>query len=169
MRQVVKSHALLAAFVLGILLAGCGATPIDVVDPALVGVWEGDCEVGLPVVFDPSQLPDNVARTRSIATLTITIREDATIDGTLGEAAIEASVLKRNRHELGRSLNVASDYIIIDGHLAGPIVSGADETDVKPFTLPFDLVDGRIQGGLMWRQTGKYPFPICSVDLQRSP
>jgi hypothetical protein len=169
MRQFAEQLLLPMALGLGFLLAGCGATPIDVVDPALVGTWQGECAIDLPIVFDPAQLPGDEERTQSIVALTITIREDATINGTLGEAAIEASVLKRNRGELGRNLNVASDYIIIDGHLAGPIVSGADETDVKPFTIPFDLIDDHIQGGLMWRQAGKYPLPLCSVDLQQSP
>jgi len=70
---------------------------------------------------------------------------DAAAHGTVGEATLQESVLKRNRGELGRSLNMASDYIIIDGHLAGPIVFGADENDVKPF------LDGCRSGGLSQR------------------
>ena len=46
-------------------------------------------------------------------------------------------------------------------------MSGADENDLKSFTIPFDLVDNRIEGGLMWLQAWKYPFPICKVVLER--
>ena len=170
MKQVENRLSLLAVVVLGVLLVGCGATPIEVVDPSLSGTWHGECEISLPVVFDPSELPDSVERTRTTVALNITIHEDATVEGTVGEATLEESVLKRNRGELGRSLNTASDYIIIDGHLSGPIVSGEDENDVKSFTIPFDLVDGRIQGGLMWLQKGKYPLHLCrQLDMERSP
>lgn len=157
----------LVAIALGIFLAGCGATPIEEVDPSLTGEWNGACEISLPVVFDPGQLPDDVERTRQKVALEFTIDADATVQGTVGEATVQESVLKRNRGELGRRLNMASDYIVIDGHLAGPIVPGADENDSKSFTLPFDLVDNRIEGGLMWRQAGKYPFPLCNVMLER--
>ncbi len=167
MTQVDMRFCLSVAIALGILLAGCGATPIEEVDPSLTGTWHGECEISLPVVFDPGQLPDDVERTRQTVALEITIDADAVVHGTVGEATLQESVLKRNRGELGRRLNMASDYIIIDGHLAGPIVPGADENDLKSFTIPFDLVDNRIEGGLMWRQSWKYPFPLCSVVLER--
>ena len=157
----------LVIVVLGILLASCGATPIKEVDPSVTGTWHGECEIGLPVVFNPAQLPDGVDRTRRVVALNITIHENAAVEGTVGEATIEGSVLKRNRGELGRSLNMASDYIIIDGYLSRPIVSGEDESDLKSFTIPFDLVDNQIQGGLMWRQAGKYPLPLCHVNQER--
>ncbi len=153
--------------VLAMLLASCGATSIDQVDPSLIGTWHGECEISLPVVFNPDQLPDSVERTRQAVALDITIQEDATIKGTVGEANLEESLLKRNRGELGRRLNMASDYIIIDGHLSGPIVSGQDETELKSFTIPFDLIGDEIRGGLMWRQAWKYPFPLCRVELER--
>ena len=167
MTQIENRLSPLVVVMLAILLAGCGATPIEVVEPSLVGMWHGECEISLPVVFNPADVPEDVERTRVTVALNITINADATVDGTVGEATIEESVLKRNRGELGRSLNMASDYIIIDGHLSGPLVSGADENEVKSFTIPFDVVDNQIQGGLMWLQTGKYPFPLCIVELER--
>ena len=158
----------LAAIVaLGLVLTSCGATPIDVVDPALVGTWQGECRLDLPVVFNPNQIPEGVERSVTIAAVSITIFEDATVEGSIAEATFEDCVLKYNRGELGRTLNMATDYIIIDGHLAGPIVSGHDENETKSFTIPFNLVEGRIQGGLMWLQTGKYPYPLCDIDLER--
>lgn len=155
--------------VFGLLLAGCGATPIETVDPSLVGVWHGECVIDLPVVFDPTQLPEDVERTKTTIPLDITIHTDASVTGTIGEAKLDECVLKHNRSELGRRLNMASDYIIMDGYLSGPIVLGEDENDLKTFTIPFDLVDEHIEGGLMWLQEWKYPFPLCDVDLARAP
>ncbi|MCB0116497.1 MAG: hypothetical protein KDD84_20505 [Caldilineaceae bacterium] len=160
---------LLILTVLAMLPAGCLATPLTVVDPALVGTWQGTCEIGVPVLFDPSQLPEGVERTHQSVALTVTIHEDASVDGSLGDATFEECVLKANRNDLGRSLNIASDYIVIDGFLSGAIVPDQDETDVKNFTIPFDLVEGKIEGGLMWVAEGKYPFPLCSpANLTRS-
>lgn len=154
---------------LGLFIAACGATPIDVVAPALVGHWRGDCAINVPVVFNPTQLPDDVVRHAVTVTLALTIHADATVEGWVGDASIEESELMTNRGDLGRSLNIASDYIILNGHLAGAIVAGQDETESKAFSLPFDLVDGQIHGGLMWRESWKYPLPLCSVDLARAP
>jgi hypothetical protein len=152
---------------LSLVSTSCGATPIDVVDPALVGTWQGECRLDLPVVFNPNQIPEGVERSITTAAVSITIFEDATVEGSIAEARFEDCVLKYNRGELGRMLNMATDYIIIDGHLAGQIVSGHDENETKSFTIPFNLVEGRIQGGLMWLQTGKYPYPLCDIDLER--
>ena len=98
--------------------------------------------------------------------LAITIREDARVTGTVGGAELVDCVLKRNRGELGRQLNVASDYIIMDGYLDGPIIPG-DEELRKDFTIPFDVVDGRMQGSIMWVQGLKYPSPLLHVDLDK--
>ena len=170
MTRIKNSLCVLATFFISVLLAACITTPIEVVDGSLVGAWHGECEIGLPVVFNPNQIPESVERTYTTVDLDITIHEDAKVEGTLGEAILEECVLKLNRSDLGRALNMASDYIIVDGYLSGPIVSGEDAGDLKGFTIPFDLVDGHIQGGLMWLQTSKYPFPLCrQLDIERSP
>lgn len=159
--------ASLLVVLLSFLLAGCVDTPITEVDSSLVGEWRGDCEIGLPVVFDPTQIPEGVERSHTNVALVITIHDDASIEGRMGEATFVEAVLKQNRTELGRVLNVETDYIIADGYLSGPIVPGADETERKSFTVPFNLVEGRVQGSLFWLQSLKYPYPLCRVDLER--
>ena len=166
MKRVGILLRLAAIITLGLVLASCGATAIEVVDPSLLGAWQGECKIGLPVVFNPNQLPENVQRTVTTVPVALTILEDATVEGSIGEATLEDCVLKRNRGELGRTLNLATDYIIMDGHLAGPIVSGHDENNTKAFMLPFNLVEGRIQGGLNWQQKWMYPYPLCDIDLE---
>ncbi len=167
MRWLENRRYVVIIIVLGALFAGCGATAIEEVPPSLIGTWQGECEINLPVAFNPTQLPEDVARTQQAVDVTVIINGDASVEGAVGEALLAKSVLKRNRGELGRRLNVASDYIIIDGYLTGPIVAGEDESERKSFTIPFDLVDDQIHGGLMWRQALKYPLPLCDVDLDR--
>ena len=170
MKEMRFFPVLLVIAVAGVMAAGCLATPIEVVDAALVGDWQGECRIGLPVLFDPGEIPEGVERTYTTVSLDLTIHEDATVEGALGEAAIDGSVLKRNRSELGRALNMASDYIVTDGVLSGAIVPGEDEGDPKQFTIPFDLVDGQLEGGVMWVEPSKYPFPLCTqVALARTP
>jgi hypothetical protein len=152
----------LVVLVLSSVLAACLAAPIEVVDSALVGTWQGECEIDLPVLFDPSQLPAGVERTRTTVPLEFTIYEDAAVAGKFGAATLEESVLKFN-------LSGPKEYIITDGYLAGAIVPEADATEKKAFAVPFDLVDGHIQGAFMWQQQGKYPFPLClRLELERS-
>ncbi len=167
MRWLENRPYVVIVIVLSALVAGCGATAIGEAPPSLIGTWQGECEINLPVAFNPTQLPEDVTRSQQAVEVTIIIQEDASVDGMVGEALLAKSVLKRNRGELGRNLNVASDYIIIDGYLTGPIVAGEDEIERKSFTIPFDLVDDQIHGGLMWRQAWKYPLPLCDVDLDR--
>jgi hypothetical protein len=162
-----KLIALLVAISVCLLFTGCSDTPIAAVDESLMGSWYGHCEIGLPVVFDPTQLPANVERTQTTVDFELTIHEDATVQGRLGEATLQDCVLKQNRTDLGRALNLETDYIVIDGYLSGLIVSSQDEDEHKDFTIPFNLEDGRVQGSLMWLQAWKYPFPLCRVDLER--
>jgi len=167
MKKLGRTSYLLICAVLGLLLSSCGATPFDVVPAGVVGTWHGQCEIRLPVVFNPNQVPEGVERTRTTVDVEITIHEDATVEGQFGEATLQDSVIKQNRSDLGRQLKIANDYIIIDGHLSGPLVSGHDENDSKSFTVPFNVVDGHMKGSLMWREELKYPYPLCEVDFEQ--
>ena len=152
--------------VAALLLVGCGATPISAVDAALAGVWQGEAAVRPPISFEPP--PKETPREPEVAVpLAITIHEDARVTGTVGDAELVDCVLKRNRGDLGRQLNVASDYIIMDGYLDGPIIPG-DEELRKEFTIPFNIVDGHMQGSVMWLQPRKYPSPLLRVDIAKN-
>lgn len=156
----------LASLVLALLaLSACLATPIESVDPALLGTWQGEATVRPPIRFEPA--PEEEREPEVAVPLAITIHEDASVTGTVGDAQLVDCVLKLNRSELGRQLNMASDYIVMDGYLDGPILAG-DEDARKNFTIPFNIVDGQMQGSIMWLKSGKYPLPLLSVDLTKS-
>lgn len=151
--------------VAALLVTGCGATPIDTVPASLLGTWQAEATVRAPISFapPPKDMPRQVDETIE---LNIIIHEDASVSGTVGGAELKECVLKNNRSELGRQLNIASDYIVIDGYLDGPIIPGDTELH-KDFTIPFDVVDGHMQGSVMWLQDWKYPSPLMEVDLDR--
>ena len=147
-------------------IAGCGATPMDNVDASLLGTWQGKANVRPPISFVPPS--DDTPRQPEVTVpLKVTIHADARVTGSVGDAELVDCVLKYNRGELGRQLNLASDFIIMDGHLQGSIIPGDEELH-KDFTIPFNVVDGHIQGSIMWLQKGKYPSPLMRVDLTRN-
>ena len=98
--------------------------------------------------------------------LSITLHRDGAVTGHIGGAQFIDCRHKRNRGWLGRLLNIKTDYIIKGGHLKGPIVP-ADSVDIKEFTIPFNLTDGKIKGTCMWLRPWKYPDPLVRVIISR--
>ena len=162
---LLRSLALL--LVLALIMASCGAVPMSQVEAPLLGSWQGESMVRPPISFTPPPA-DSPEQPEVVVDIDITIHEDASLTGTVGGAQLKNSVLKRNRGDLGRRLNVATDYIIMDGYLDGPVIPG-DEELLKDFTIPFNLVDGRMKGSVMWLKDRKYPFPLLRVDLAQEP
>lgn len=138
---------------------GCLARPMDTIPDTLLGAWHGDSTVRLPIVFAPEPDDDPTDDMVLPVAIDITIHADGKVTGTVGAAALTDCVLKQNRGELGRWLKLATDYIVMDGYLAGPIVP-EDETGEKAITIPFNLVDGRLRGSLFWGEAWKYPRPL---------
>lgn len=149
----------LVSLVVTALIAGCLARPLQTVPEPLLGDWHGEQTIRLPIVFVPE--PDNDPSDDVLVPIAIdlTIHEDGTVTGRVGDAELVDCVLKQNRGELGRRLNVATDYIVMDGSLVGAIVP-EDETLQKDLTIPFNLVDGHLRGSLFWTMEGKYPLPL---------
>lgn len=158
-KQVGLVVLLLLAVALGV--GGCLARPLDTVPAALLGAWHGEATVRLPIVFEPEPDSDPTDDVLLPLAIDITIDEDGTVTGTVGDAELVDCVLKQNRSELGRQLNIATDYIVMDGYLAGAIVI-EDETPEKNITIPVNLVDGQLRGSLFWVKAWKYPLPLLS-------
>lgn len=162
-----KRHTpiLLALLIVATLSAGCLVRPMDTIPDSLLGTWHGESTVRLPIVFVPEPDDDPGDDVRVLIAIDITIHDDGTVTGTVGDAKMVDCVLKQNRGELGRRLNLATDYIIMDGYLVGPFVP-ADEVAEKAFTIPFNIVDGHMRGSLFWVKAWKYPLPLLPrIDL----
>lgn len=155
----------LALLAIVTIMAGCLAQPMDSIPAPLLGTWHGTAEVRLPIVFAPAPDDDPTDDVLLPVDIEITIHDDGTVTGAVGAAELVDCVLKQNRGELGRRLNMATDYIVMDGYLDGPIVP-EDEVQKKDFTIPINLVDGHMKGSLFWVAEWKYPRPLMSrIDL----
>lgn len=149
---------LVALFIMS-MVTGCLAQPMETVPESLIGTWQGESSVRLPIVFEPEPDGDPTNDVVLPVALEITIHNDGTVTGMVGGAELKGCVLKQNRGELGRQLNVATDYIIMDGYLDGPIVA-EDEVLAKDLSIPFNIVDKHMRGSLFWREEWKYPLPL---------
>lgn len=152
---------------ISLLTTSCLAQPLTTAPPELIGHWHGEGEISIPVLFDPSEAPTFPDLEKVPITIDLVIQEDATVTGTVGGATLQDAILASNRGDLGRSLNMATDWLVQSGTLEGAIVPDQDTTATKDFSLPFNLEDERMQGTLFWRQTGKYPYPLVRIDLAR--
>lgn len=108
---------------------GCGGFPPD----ELVGTWEGI-----------SLFSRHGAR--ETARVSLTILPDGRVEGSAGGARMADCVVRRNRGWLGRKLGIKTDYRIT-GWLEGAVVP-ADAGGRRRISLPFNLRDGALAGGL---------------------
>jgi len=133
----------LSAVLTGLLLAGAGCRGPSEPPAELVGPWQGDARV----------IVSWCAQER----LTLELEIDAAggVRGRVGDARLTHGRLCRNRGELGRRLELATDWIVL-GDLDGPLVASDDivRAGVK---IPFDLVAGELRGGL--HSTGLHVGP----------
>ena len=117
-----------------VLLAGGCSSSLDVAPPALVGHWSGEARTVVAWCRQPE------------IAVALEIRPDATVTGRVGDATLADARLRSNRGDVARALDLETDWIV-EGGLVGPLVQAEDiaRDDVM---IPFDLVDGRLQGGV---------------------
>jgi hypothetical protein len=101
--------------------------------PSFEGTWTGRAEI---VVSWTMQ------RTLEVS---LAIDSSGNVDGCVGDASL-AGRITRNRGALLRAVNWKTDFII-DARLTGPIIA-AEGIARAGIRMPFDLVNGRIEGGI---------------------
>jgi hypothetical protein len=134
----------------------------DVPD-SLVGTWQGKCKIYLPV----SKNPELAQEERDTIDVEITIQKDGSVQGKVGSAEMVNCHFRRNRGWFGRWLNIKTDFIIKGGYLKGSLYK-TDTVQVKTFTLPFNIINGKMRGSVMQTFKWKYPFPLVKILLSRS-
>lgn len=118
-----------AALACGACASGSAAAPAE-----LVGTWSGDCRVVVGWVE------------RRNLELELVVAPDGSVSGRVADARITGARLRRNRGALGRALGWWTDWIVED-QLEQELL--ADEGfQARRMTIPFDLSEGRIDGGL---------------------
>lgn len=92
-----------------------------------------------------------------------TIAPDGKVEGKVGDAVFTQAECRINRGELGRKLNIKTDYLIT-GKLSGKIFpeSPIDEMDIS---LPFNMEKGKLHGTLFQHGNhGVYPMAGLGDD-----
>ena len=130
--------AILAAIMLSGYLIGCDAhdaTWLPAWQPpaALVGQWEGSLKI----------FNDFVQHSR--VDMNLTINADGSVTGQIGDAKLESAKIAPNRGDIGRALNLATDFIVV-GKLKGPLIA-AEGITRDSVSIPFNLVEGKLEGG----------------------
>jgi len=124
-------------------------------DQSIVGTWVGSGE------------------TRKFGELekinvVISIDESGNVTGMVGEALLEECVIKLNRNEFERFINIKNDYIIKNGHIIGTI-KVEDDIAYRDITIPFDIHDDTIGGTLFQVEGLTYPDPILlHLELKKT-
>ena len=131
---------------MAVWLVSCTPAPLTEVPPDMVGDWQGEAKI-IVVWVDQEMLP-----------VALTIHEDGTVDGSVGDATlVEGSI---------RSNPVGSEYIVV-ADLEGAIVAAEDVTrdGVK---IPVDFDGERFVGGVASTGTkagGKETMVLTASDL----
>lgn len=132
-----------------------------IVPDSLVGVWQGKCKIYLPLSKNPQ-----LAGEKDTVDVTITIHKDGAVQGSVGKAKFVKCRFAKNRGWFGRWLNIKTDFIIKGGYLQGPLYPG-DSVQVKKFTLPFNIINGKMRGSVMQIFRWKYPKPLVSILIAK--
>ncbi|NOZ62866.1 MAG: hypothetical protein GXO74_14485 [Calditrichaeota bacterium] len=132
------------------------------VSDSLVGTWQGRCKIYLPI----SKIP-KLANAKDTVNVKITIHKDGSVQGKVGDTEMMNCRFGKNRGWFGRWLNIKTDFIIKGGYLKGSLYKG-DSVQVKTFTLPFNIIDGKMRGSVMRTFKWKYPFPLVKILLSLS-
>jgi hypothetical protein len=110
------------------------------VPQALLGTWEGETESFVQRWYTGGNYP-----------VSFYLREDGTVDGTVGDASFHDAPFRRNRGWVGRILNFASDYIV-KGDLEG-LVKGEVQCGKVDLYLNFD--DPGLRGAVECSECGE--------------
>lgn len=87
----------------------------------------------------------------------LTIAPDGKVAGKVGEAQIIQAECRINRGDLGRALNIKTDYLIT-GKLSGKIFPESPVAEME-ISLPFNIENGALHGTLFQHGNhGVYPM-----------
>lgn len=92
------------------------------------------------------------------------IDKDGKVSGQIGNATFENCKVVKNRGDLGRKLNLATDYVI-KGELNGAIFEG-DPNLKKEISAPFDVNENKMKGSL-FQMFGIDLYPMTGMDAMR--
>lgn len=122
----------------------------------IIGTWIGNAKInaGFKIIQDRIDIQ-------------ITVYEDGTVTGTIGNAKLLGCKMSLNRNNFERFINVKTDYIISGGYLEGKIVP-KDTLDYRDISMPFNIEAGTIKGSIFHVEKWKYPDPLFThIEIKR--
>ena len=105
---------------------------------ALVGAWETEAEIRV------TEAESGVTSYRGKLQVSFSLYEDGTVEGTVGDAAMQNAYFRRNRGWLFKLLDWATEYIIVGG-LSGSVTS---EIQCARFWIVGDFDEKGIRGDI---------------------
>ncbi len=105
------------------------------------------------------QAPDSVL-------LSFTIDNTGKLTGKIGNADLVNCKVEKNRGELGRKLNLATDYVV-KGELNGSIFQN-DPNPNKKISAPFNVINNKMEGSL-FQLFGMDLYPMSSFNATKQP
>ena len=112
---------------------------------ALVGAWETEAEIRV------TEAEGGVTSYWGDLQVNFSLYEDGTVEGTVGDAAMQNAYFKRNRGWFGKLLGMGTDYIIVGG-LSGSITS---EIQCARFYIVGDFDEKGIRGDIDCKECWK--------------
>lgn len=128
------------------------------VPTALIGNWQSKQKV---TVRDKQKGDHVFISAPDSISLQFSIDENGNVNGHLGDAVFENCKVFKNRGDLGKTMNLATDYII-KGELKGPIFPN-DPHLKKEINAPFDVKNNKMEGSFFQR-FGLDLFPVTGFD-----
>ncbi len=146
---------------LGSLLVATRAAGAAVFPPhELVGTWQGTTEIFGPfkVGTYPSPVPEDHQN------VIVEITATGVVTGRIGNAVFLQCSVKPNRGSIGRRLQIATDYIV-RGVMEGK-VTPKDAGGRREFTIPFNLIEGKLAGSIMLLSKKPLTRPLRLEKMQ---
>lgn len=129
----------------------------------LVGNWQSRQKLTVRTKTDGKfvfiEAPDSVQ-------LRFTIDAKGNISGKIGNADLVNCTVEKNRGELGRKLNLATDYVV-KGELNGAIFPN-DPQPFKKISAPFNVDNNKMDGSL-FQLFGFDLYPMSSFNAVKQP
>ena len=161
-----KTDSLRAARSFLFLIIPCLLTLVScrdwVMPKTLVGTWSAAQKI--TVRFKDGMFSFRFAASPVPINMVMTIHEDGTVDGSVGEAKWEACSVVDNRGWWEKLTNSGGGYMVV-GKLSGNIFA-QDTLATKEIKMPFRMKDNIIEGTLFQKQ-GMGVFPMVDVHLTK--
>ena len=153
-----KFTTIIAIFIATLALQACSKWTVP---PELIGAWSGKNNV----TFRTKDAAGNYVFKTEETPVRFVIRQDESMEGTVGAATFVNCKISQNRNWFEKQLGLSTDFQVTGGTLKGRI-NANDPFNGKEIMVPFDLKDGKIRGTIFLHNDGA-KFPMVDLELAK--